>query len=53
MALTDWHPTPAEVAAIVDEMRPIIRAHAERCARTLNDCTRSARVGVQSSLAMP
>jgi hypothetical protein len=34
-SLAEWHPTPAEVAAIVAEMRPIIRADAERCAVAL------------------
>ena len=29
----DWQPTAVEVAAMVDEMRPIIRAFAARAAR--------------------
>jgi hypothetical protein len=29
----EWQPTAVEVAAVVDEMRPIIRAFAARAAR--------------------
>ena len=37
-SLTEWHPTPDEVAAIVAEMRPIIRAHADRCSAAMQAC---------------
>ena len=49
MALTDWHPTADEVAAIVAEMRPIIRAHAERSSKALRCNRRAHTAACQSS----
>ena len=44
-APSDWQPTADEVAAIVAEMRPIIRAHADRCSAAMKECrgSRAAR----------
>jgi hypothetical protein len=35
----DWHPTDAEVQAIIEELRPVLAAMAERQRHDMNDRT--------------